>query len=126
MTGSTLEVSKIENIKIDKNGVSTSWNNLINLDSPPYKQVWVKNVFVETCSNEITRENEQFKQEVACLTKCKDLKSREWVNSTVKITLKNLLVRQETLLLDDRHGCGLAPLRTQNCLRLIQISQSKY
>lgn len=81
MTSSTLEVSKIETIKIDKNGVSTSWNNLIKLDSPPYKQVWVKNVFVETCSNEITRENEQFKQEVACLTKCKDLLSLErgWI-----------------------------------------------
>lgn len=45
--GSTLEAPKIETTKKD---VSTSCNDLIILDSPPYKQVCVDNVVLETCS----------------------------------------------------------------------------
>lgn len=45
--GSTLEAPKIETTKKD---VSTSCDDLIILDSPPYKQVCVDNVVLETCS----------------------------------------------------------------------------
>jgi hypothetical protein len=38
-------------------------------DSNPYSQVLVKNVIIETCSDDIAMENEQLKQEVAHLGK---------------------------------------------------------
>jgi hypothetical protein len=54
--------------KIIKKDASTSCFDLID-DSNPYNQVLVKNVIIETCSNEIAKENEQLKQEVARLGK---------------------------------------------------------
>jgi hypothetical protein len=66
--GSTLGVSLVElhvNIKKD---ASTSCFDLID-DSNPCNQVLVKNVVIETCSDEIAMENEQLKQEVARLGK---------------------------------------------------------
>jgi hypothetical protein len=50
-------------------GASTSCNDLIDLDSPAYKQVCVKNAFVETCLKEIIKKNDRVKQQEACLTK---------------------------------------------------------
>ena len=47
----------------------TSCNDLFKSDSPLCDQVCLKNVIVETCSQEIAMENEQLKQEVARLTK---------------------------------------------------------
>jgi hypothetical protein len=66
--GSTPEVSLIEIPKINKKDASTSCFDLID-DSNPCNQVLVKNVIIETCSNEIAKENEQLKQEVARLGK---------------------------------------------------------
>jgi hypothetical protein len=43
--------------------------DLIEINYNPCKQVLVKNFIVETCSNEIARENEEIKQEVAHLSK---------------------------------------------------------
>jgi hypothetical protein len=66
--GSTRGVSLVElhvNIKKD---ASTSCFDLID-DSNPCNQVLVKNVVIETCSDEIAMENEQLKQEVARLGK---------------------------------------------------------
>jgi hypothetical protein len=54
--------------EIIKKDASTSCFDLID-DSNPCNQVLVKNVIVETCSNEIAKENEQLKQEVARLGK---------------------------------------------------------
>ena len=50
-----------------KEDASTSCNDLC-LDSPLYNQACVE-VVVETCTQEVALENEQLKQEVACLTK---------------------------------------------------------
>ena len=47
---------------------STSCNDLC-LDSPLCNQVCVEKVVVDTCTQEVTMENEQLKQEVARLTK---------------------------------------------------------
>jgi FtsZ-binding cell division protein ZapB len=66
--GSTPEVSLIEIPKIIKKDASTSCFDLID-DSNPCNQVLVKNVIIETCSDEIAKENEQLKQEVARLGK---------------------------------------------------------
>jgi hypothetical protein len=55
-------------LKIIKKYASTSCFDLID-DSNPCNQVLVKNVIIETCSDEIAMENEQLKQEVACLGK---------------------------------------------------------
>jgi FtsZ-binding cell division protein ZapB len=66
--GSTPEVSLIEIPKIVKKDASTSCFDLID-NSNPYNQVIVKNVVIETCSDEIAMENEQLKQEVARLGK---------------------------------------------------------
>jgi hypothetical protein len=63
---STLEVSLIEIPEIIKKDASTSCFDLID-DSNPCNQVLVKNVIIETCSDEISMENEQLKQEVARL-----------------------------------------------------------
>jgi hypothetical protein len=66
--GSTPEVSLIEIFEIIKKDASTSCFDLID-DSNPCNQVLVKNVIIETYSNEIAKENEQLKQEVARLGK---------------------------------------------------------
>jgi FtsZ-binding cell division protein ZapB len=65
---STPEVSLIEIPKIIKKDASTSYFDLID-NSNPYNQVLVKNVLIETCSDENGMENEQLKQEVARLGK---------------------------------------------------------
>ena len=51
-----------------KKDASTSCNNLC-LDSPLCNQVCVEKIVVETYTHEVAKENEQLKQEVACLTK---------------------------------------------------------
>jgi hypothetical protein len=66
--GSTPEVSLVEIPEIIKKDASTSCFDLID-DSNPCNQVLVKNVIIETCSDEIAMENEQLKQEVARLGK---------------------------------------------------------
>jgi hypothetical protein len=58
----------IEIPEIIKKDASTSCFNLID-DSNSCNQVLVKNVIIETCSNEIAKKNEQLKQEVARLGK---------------------------------------------------------
>jgi hypothetical protein len=66
--GSTPEVSLVEIPEIIKKDASTSCFDLID-DSNPCNQVLVKNVIIENCSDEIAKENEQLKQEVAHLGK---------------------------------------------------------
>jgi hypothetical protein len=51
-----------------KKDASTSYFDLID-DYNPCNQVVVKNVVIETCSDEIAMENEQLKQEVSRLGK---------------------------------------------------------
>jgi hypothetical protein len=58
--GSTPEVSLVEIPKIIKKDASTCCFDLID-DSNPCNQVLVKNVVIETCSDEIAMENEQLK-----------------------------------------------------------------
>ena len=53
---------------MSKKNASTSCNDLC-LDSPLCNQVCVEKVVVETCTQEVTMENKQLKQEVARLTK---------------------------------------------------------
>jgi hypothetical protein len=64
--GSTPEVSLVEMPKIIKKYASTSCFDLIDNTNPCNQ---VKNVVIETCSDEIAMENEQLKQEVARLGK---------------------------------------------------------
>jgi hypothetical protein len=66
--GSTLGVSLVEMPKIIKKDASTSCFDLID-DSNPCNQVLVKDVVIETCSDENAMENEQLKQAVARLGK---------------------------------------------------------
>jgi hypothetical protein len=66
--GSTRGASLVEIPKIIKKYASTSCFDLID-DSNPCNQVLVKNVVIETCSDEIAMENEQLRQEVARLGK---------------------------------------------------------
>jgi hypothetical protein len=66
--GSTPGVSLVEMLEIIKKDVSASCFDLID-DSNPCNQVLVKNVVIETCSDQIAMENEQLKQEVARLGK---------------------------------------------------------
>jgi hypothetical protein len=66
--GSTLGASLVEIYEIIKKGASTSRFYLID-DSNPCNQVLVRNVVIETCSNEIAMEGEQLRQEVARLVK---------------------------------------------------------
>jgi FtsZ-binding cell division protein ZapB len=66
--GSTPEVSLVQIPEIIKKDASTSSFDLID-DSNPCNQVLVKNVVIETCSDDIAMENEQLKQEVARLGK---------------------------------------------------------
>jgi hypothetical protein len=60
-------------LKLYKKNASTSCFDLID-DSNPYNQVLVKDVIIETCSDEIAMENEQLKQEVVRLEKALYLK----------------------------------------------------
>jgi hypothetical protein len=55
--GSTSEVSFVEIPEIIKKDTSISCFDLID-DSNPCNQVLVENIIVETCSNEVTKENE--------------------------------------------------------------------
>jgi hypothetical protein len=64
----SLGISLVEMPKIIKKDASTFCFDLID-DSNPCNQVLVKNVVIETCSDEIAMENEQLKQEVARLGK---------------------------------------------------------
>jgi hypothetical protein len=66
--GSTPGASLIEIPKIIKKDASTSCFDLID-DSNPCNQVRVENIIIETCSDKVAKENEQFKQEVARLGK---------------------------------------------------------
>jgi FtsZ-binding cell division protein ZapB len=66
--GITPGASLVEIPKIIKKDASTSCFDLID-NSKPCNQVLVKNVVIETCSDEIAMENEQLKQEVARLGK---------------------------------------------------------
>jgi hypothetical protein len=63
--GSTLGASLVEIPKIIKKDAFTSCFD----DSNPCNQVIVENVVIETCSNEVAKENEQLRQEVAQLGK---------------------------------------------------------
>jgi hypothetical protein len=67
--GSTPGASLVEIPEVIKKDASTSCLDLIDVNSNPCNQVLVKNVIVETCSDEIAMENEQLKQEVARLGK---------------------------------------------------------
>jgi hypothetical protein len=66
--GSTPGASLVEIPKIIKKDASTSCFDLID-NSNPYNQVLVKNIVAETCSNEVAKENEQLRREVARLGK---------------------------------------------------------
>ena len=71
VVGSTLnKASKKKNstVNISKTDVSTSCDDLC-LDSPLCNQDCVEKVVVDTCTQEVAKENEQLKQEVARLTK---------------------------------------------------------
>jgi hypothetical protein len=66
--GSTPGLSLVEMPEIIKKDASTSCFDLIDY-SNPCNQVLVENIVVETCSNEVAKENEQLRQEVARLGK---------------------------------------------------------
>jgi hypothetical protein len=66
--GSTPGASLVEIPEIIKKDASTSCFGLID-NSNPCNQVLVKSIVVETCSNEVAKENEQLRQEVARLGK---------------------------------------------------------
>jgi FtsZ-binding cell division protein ZapB len=66
--GSTPGASLIEIPETIKKDASTSCFDL-NDDSNPCNQVLVKNIVIETCLDEVAKENEQLKQEVARLGK---------------------------------------------------------
>jgi FtsZ-binding cell division protein ZapB len=66
--GSTPGASLVEIPEIIKKDASTSCVDLID-DSNSCNQVLVENIVVETCSDEVAKENEQLRQEVARLCK---------------------------------------------------------
>jgi FtsZ-binding cell division protein ZapB len=66
--GRTLGASLVEIPKIVKKDAYTSCFDVIN-NSNLCNQVLVENVVIETCSNELVKENEQLRQEVARLGK---------------------------------------------------------
>jgi hypothetical protein len=66
--GSSPEVSLVEIPEIMKKDASTSCFDLVD-NSNPCNQVLIENIVVETCSDEVAKENEQLRQEVACLGK---------------------------------------------------------
>ena len=69
--GSTPEAPKNEKsiFETTKMDASTSCNDLFKLDSPLCNQFCFMNAIVEICTQEIATENEQLKQELACLTR---------------------------------------------------------
>jgi hypothetical protein len=84
--GSTPEVSLVEMPEITKKDASTSCFDLID-NFNPCNQILVKNVVIETCSEEIAMENEQLKQEVACLGKALyDKKGKANKSNLLRIT----------------------------------------
>jgi hypothetical protein len=95
--------------EIIKKGASTSCFDLIG-NSNPCNQVLVKNVVIETCSDEIAMENEQLKKEVARLGKAlyeKKGKAKQIQppqdNTTVGV---NKLVEGKTVICRLRHKEG--------------------
>jgi FtsZ-binding cell division protein ZapB len=66
--GSTQGASLVEIPEIIKKDASTSYFDLID-DSNPCNEVLVENIVVETCSDDVAKENEQLRQEVALLGK---------------------------------------------------------
>jgi FtsZ-binding cell division protein ZapB len=66
--GSTPGASLVEIPEIIKKDAFTSCFDLID-NSNPCNQVLVKSIVIETCSNEVAKENEQLRQEVARLGK---------------------------------------------------------
>jgi FtsZ-binding cell division protein ZapB len=66
--GSTPVASLVEISEITKKDASTSCFDLID-DSNSCNQVFVENIVVKTCSDEVAKENEQLRQEVARLGK---------------------------------------------------------
>jgi hypothetical protein len=66
--GSTPVASLVKIPEIIKKDASTSCFDLIN-DTNPYNQVLVENIVIETCSDEVAKENEQLRREVARLGK---------------------------------------------------------
>jgi hypothetical protein len=66
--GSTPGVSLVKIPEIIKKNASTSCFDLIN-DSNPCNHVLFENIVVETCSNEVAKENEQLRLEVSRLGK---------------------------------------------------------
>jgi FtsZ-binding cell division protein ZapB len=66
--GSTIGESLVEIPEIIKKDASTFCLDLTD-DSNPCNQVLVKNIVVETCSDEVAKENEQLRHEVARLGK---------------------------------------------------------
>jgi hypothetical protein len=66
--GSTLGASLVVIPEIIMKDASTSCFDLIN-DSNPCNQVLIENVFIATCTNEVTKDNEQLRQEVTRLGK---------------------------------------------------------
>jgi hypothetical protein len=83
--GSTSEVSLVEISKIIKKDASTSCFDIIH-DSNPCNQVLVENVVIETCSNEVAKENEQLRQEVARLGKALYDKKGKAKHNVLRIT----------------------------------------
>ena len=67
-TPTKLSKKKSYIFNMSKNDASTSCNDLC-LDSPLCNKACVEKVVVDTCTQEVTKENEQLKQEVARLTK---------------------------------------------------------
>jgi hypothetical protein len=80
---------------------STSCFDLID-DSNPCNQVLVKNVIVETCSNEVAKENEQLRQKMARLGKTlydKKGKAKQIQPTQYNTTLRvNKPVKGETVI----------------------------
>jgi FtsZ-binding cell division protein ZapB len=84
--GSTPEVSLVEMPGIIKKDASTSCFDLID-NSNPYNQVLVKNVVIETCSDEVAMGNEQLKQEVVPLARlCMTRKAKSNKSNLLRIT----------------------------------------
>jgi hypothetical protein len=73
--GSTPVASSVKIPKIIKKDASTSCFDLID-DSNPCNQVLVEDIVVETCSDEVAKENEQLRQEVALERLCMTRKAK--------------------------------------------------
>ena len=74
---------------MSKKDASTSSKDLC-LDSSLCNQVCVEKIIVDTCTQEVVKDNEQLKQEVACLTKdltqvkCKAKQAQLHQDNTIK------------------------------------------